>query len=76
MFFATFLLATGTTLVRTRRVLALYLLLPWALAVCYSRLILRVHTPVDVAAGGFFGLALGLAAWAAASALICRFARQ
>jgi len=43
---------------------ALLLLLPWALAVCYTRPLLRVHTPTDVLAGGLLGACAGAsAAW-------------
>ena len=39
-------------------------LLPWALAVCYTRPLLRVHTPTDVLGGGTLGVCAGLtAAW-------------
>lgn len=72
MFFATFLLLIGTTYITSRRLWALYLLLPWALAVCYSRPILRVHTPTDISIGGLQGLLIGLLAWAIARALIRR----
>ncbi len=63
MFFATFFLATGVTYISTQRLWLFYLLLPWALAVCYSRPILRVHTPTDIAIGGLEGLVLGFAAF-------------
>jgi len=63
MFFAAFFLAMGVSYISTRRLWLFYLLLPWALAVCYSRLILRVHTPTDVTVGGLEGLVLGFAAF-------------
>lgn len=72
MFFATFFLAMSTTYITTRRVWWFYLLLPWALAVCYSRPILRVHTPLDITVGGFQGLVLGFLAWLIAHKLIRR----
>jgi len=63
MFFATFFLAIGVSYISTQRLWLFYLLLPWALAVCYSRPILRVHTPTDVAVGGLEGLVLGFVAF-------------
>lgn len=63
MFFATFFLAAGVSYVSTLRRWLFYLLLPWALAVCYSRLILRVHTPTDITVGGLEGLVLGFVAF-------------
>jgi len=63
MFFATFFLATGVSYVSIPRRRLFYLLLPWALAVCYSRLVLRVHTPTDITIGGLEGLVLGFMAF-------------
>jgi len=74
MFFATFFLTMAATYLTTKRLWMFYALLPWALAVCYSRPILRVHTPTDITLGGLQGLALGLVAWAIARTLIRRFA--
>lgn len=73
MFFATFFLLLATTYLNTKRRWLFYALLPWALAVCYSRPILRVHTPVDITIGGFQGLVIGFIAWAVATALIQKF---
>ena len=66
MFFATFFLMIAVTYLTTKRLCLFYLLLPWALAVCYSRLILRVHTPADITIGSLQGLAIGFLAWAIA----------
>ena len=74
IFFATFLLMIAATYLTTKRLWMFYALLPWALAVCYSRPILRVHTPTDITLGGLQGLAVGLVAWAVARTLIRRFA--
>ena len=63
MFIATFLLMLGATYVTTKRYWLLYSLLPWALAVCYSRPVLGVHTPTDVLIGGLQGIVIGLLAW-------------
>ncbi len=64
MFFATFFLAMAVTYILSARIWWFYALLPWALAVCYSRPILRVHTPLDITVGGLQGLVLGIIAWA------------
>jgi hypothetical protein len=74
MLFATFLLAISATYLATKRRWLFYALLPWALAVYYSRPILRVHTPTDITIGGLEDLVLGLMAWAIARMLIRRFA--
>jgi len=73
MFFATFFLAMAATYLTTRRIWWFYALLPWALAVCYSRPILRVHTPLDITVGGFQGFILGMIAWAVTRAIIRKF---
>lgn len=73
LFFLTFFLTTAVWLLRSRRVSFFYLLLPWALAVCYSRPILRVHTPTDIAVGGLQGLILGLLAFWMLSHLLGRW---
>ena len=73
MFFASFLLAMAITYITTKRIWIFYALLPWALAVCYSRTILRVHTPLDVTVGGFQGMVVGLVAWFIARVLLRKF---
>ena len=73
MFLATFFLLSGATCITTKRFWLLYVLLPWALAVCYSRPILRVHTPMDITVGGLQGLLAGFAAWAIFRALLSRW---
>jgi phosphatidylglycerophosphatase B len=72
MFIATFFLMTGATYLATKRLWMFYALSPWAAAVCYSRSILRVHTPVDITVGGFLGLVVGILAWVIARTLIGR----
>ncbi len=74
MFFATFFLMLAATYLTTKRLWLFYLLLPWALAVCYSRLVLRVHTPADITVGSLQGLLIGILAWAIVRSLIRRFA--
>lgn len=48
------------------------LLVPWAVVVCLSRPILRVHWPVDVLIGGAAGIVLGAAGWFVVSFLVDR----
>jgi phosphatidylglycerophosphatase B len=73
MFFATFFLMLAATYVSSSRLWLFYALLPWALAVCYSRSVLRVHTPMDITIGGLQGLLLGLLSWAVARLLLRKF---
>lgn len=63
MSIATFFLFLSATYLSMSRLWPFYFLLPWAVAVCYSRSILRVHTPTDIVVGGFIGLMVGLIAW-------------
>jgi phosphatidylglycerophosphatase B len=63
MFFATFFFAMGVTWLSMPRLLFFYLLLPWAVCVCYSRLILQMHTAADVSVGALAGLLLGALAF-------------
>lgn len=59
MFFAAFFFAIGATWLSMPRLLFFYLLLPWAVCVCYSRIMLWMHTTADVAVGALAGLFLG-----------------
>ncbi len=63
MLATTFFLAMGLTMLPRRRLLPFLLLLPWAVAVCYSRVILRVHAPLDICVGALQGIAVGLLAY-------------
>jgi len=63
MMFATFFLAVGLTVFSGRRLWIFYLLAPWAVMVCYSRTILRVHSPTDISVGGFEGIVVGILAF-------------
>jgi phosphatidylglycerophosphatase B len=63
LFFATFLLAVAVMYTTKKRLWVFYLLLPWALGVCYSRSILRVHTPTDIAVGSLLGTLAGFVAF-------------
>lgn len=73
LFAATFFVLMGVTYVTCRRRWLLYALLPWALAVSFSRPILRVHTPTDIMIGGLQGMLLGVIAWWIARQMLRRF---
>jgi len=73
MFFASFFLFLAVSSISGKRLWWFYLLAPWALMVCYSRTILRVHTPTDITVGGLQGLVFGVLAWLIARSLIRRF---
>jgi phosphatidylglycerophosphatase B len=60
MMFATFSLAMALSHFSGPRLWLFYALLAWAVAACYSRLILCVHSPTDVTVGGIEGVALGI----------------
>jgi phosphatidylglycerophosphatase B len=59
MLCATFFLAMGLSHFSGRRLWVFYLLVPWAVAVCLSRPILRVHSPTDICVGGLEGMVAG-----------------
>ncbi len=59
MLCATFFLAMGLDLYLGRRRWPFYVLVLWAILVCYSRTILRVHSTIDVSLGGLEGVVLG-----------------
>jgi RimJ/RimL family protein N-acetyltransferase/membrane-associated phospholipid phosphatase len=63
MWFVTFFLAMGLSHYSANRLWPFYLLVPWAVAVCFSRPILRVHSPTDVCVGGLEGVAVGMLAF-------------
>jgi phosphatidylglycerophosphatase B len=63
MMFATFFLAMGFSYFSDRRLWIFYLLPLWAVAVCFSRPILRVHSPTDVCLGSLEGVLAGLLAF-------------
>ena len=67
MLFATFFAGLSLLLLSGARRAVGLALLPWALAICYSRPLLRVHSPTDVSCGALQGVLLGalgvLIAW-------------
>ncbi|MGH7600510.1 MAG: phosphatase PAP2 family protein [bacterium] len=76
MFFATFFYAMGATWLSIPRLLFSYFLLPWVVCVCYSRIILRMHTAADVAVGALAGLLFGVLAFALVRASITASMRR
>ncbi len=63
MMTATFFLGLGLSCFQGPRRLPFYVLVLWAVAVCYSRPILRVHSPTDVTVGGLEGILVGTLAF-------------
>ncbi len=63
MTFATYYLAMGLSVLAGWRRWVFHLLVPWAVIVCLSRPILRVHWPADVLLGALAGIALGALAF-------------
>lgn len=63
MFFASFFLAMGLTLASTPRRSCFFLLLPWAVCVAFSRVVLWVHTAKDIVVGSCIGLLFGWLAY-------------
>ena len=63
MLVATVFLALGLSYFSQARLWVFYLLVAWAVAVCYSRPILRVHWPRDVCVGGVEGILVGVVAF-------------
>ena len=70
LLFATYFLAIGILFMKGRRRWIFYLLPGWAVMVGWSRVLLRVHRPVDVVLGGLLGIALGVLAIALAYRLL------
>jgi phosphatidylglycerophosphatase B len=63
MTFATFFLALGLSCCSGWRLGVCCLLVAWAVAVCYSRPLLRVHSPTDVCVGALQGVVAGVTAF-------------
>ena len=60
MLVATAFFALAVLLLPSSRRRWVYVLIPWALAVCYSRAVLRVHAPLDIVSGAVVGMLLGV----------------
>lgn len=63
MLVATVFLALGLSNFSGARLWIFYLPVAWAVAVCFSRPILRVHSPTDICVGGLEGILLGIVAF-------------
>lgn len=63
MTFATYYVALAAAWLSGWRRRAFQLLVPWAVLVCLSRPVLRVHWPLDVLIGAAAGIALGCGAY-------------
>lgn len=61
MTFATYFLALALWRVQGPRGWFFFALPAWALLVCYSRVLLTVHSPTDVSVGGVEGVLIGIA---------------
>ncbi len=64
---AGFFLTAALALLSGARRTAVALVIPWAVAVCWSRVALQVHSPLDVSVGALQGLTAGALGFAAAS---------
>ncbi len=63
LFLATFFLGMALyVLGGWRLALFKYLVVPYGVLVCYSRTVLRVHSPLDISVGGLLGIGIGLVA--------------
>jgi len=62
-FLATFFLFFASSFVSSKRQSFFILLVPWAVAVSLSRVLLHVHRPVDISVGAVQGFVLGIIAW-------------
>ena len=49
---------------------------PWTVLVAYCRVVLRVHSPLDISVGGLLGIGFGLAALALAVSVLNRIGRE
>lgn len=76
MYIATFFLGVTLVLKQKSLMLLFYLLLPWALIVSFSRVILHVHYPIDVMAGSVIGIVTGLVGSVLFHQLISIFGRK
>ncbi|MBM79822.1 MAG: hypothetical protein CMJ78_04425 [Planctomycetaceae bacterium] len=72
MLFATFCVAMGMNYTTGPRRLVLYSLAGWAILVCYSRPVMRVHTPTDINCGGLLGVFMGTIAFVAVHRFLCK----
>lgn len=73
MTFATFYVSMSLALLSGRRRWPFYLLVPWAVCVCLSRAVLRVHWPADILLGGLAGIVVGGVGFLVAQFLLVQF---
>ena len=76
MTFAMFYLSTALSFVSGWRRWPFYLLVPWAVCVALSRLILQVHSPADILIGGFAGIVIGTGGYLLARFLLQRLEQR
>jgi membrane-associated phospholipid phosphatase len=60
MTFATFYVSIALALLSGWRRWPFFVLVPWAVCVCLSRAVLRVHWPADILIGGLAGIVVGV----------------
>ena len=68
-----FFLAMGFSYLPAQRTWPCYLVLVWGLMVCYSRPILREHSPTQVLCGGLIGICLALIAFLISRLIIAKY---
>lgn len=74
MLVATVFLGLGLTQFSGKRVWVFYGLVSWAIAVCLSRPILRVHSATDIFVSGLEGIILGVVAFTLVYSILEKFA--
>lgn len=73
--FATFFVSMALSSLSGWRRWPFYLLVPWAVFVCLSRTVLRVHWPADILIGGLAGIAVGVGGFVLARLLLHKLLR-
>ncbi len=76
MTFATYFLSLALCLLRGPRAWIFFALPTWAVLVCYSRVLLTVHSPTDVSVGGAEGVFIGTAGFLLAHFLLGKLDTQ
>ena len=66
----TFFLSVGLALAGGWRRWPFFALAPWAVLVCWSRVVLRVHSPLDVTVGALQGILVGALAFVLVAAVL------
>ena len=73
---AMFFLAMGLSYLPVQRRWLCQLVLAWSLLICYSRPILREHSPTQVLGGGIIGVCLALIAFLISRLIIAKYFEQ